>query len=114
MLVPGHMTCWSHDMLVLPFRSHDMLVGRKFYQKLRAVRDALGLKYRFEIIFDDGSQVPTISEHFSKRHSQWVSGRGGCHGNQSSGHVTSYKQLENLPCVLVLVGLNRAGLTFPR
>ena len=93
-------------------RSHDVGVARQFYHKLKAVRDGLGLKYRFEIILDDGSKRLTLSEHFTKRVTKW---RGsGYHGNQPPGHVMSYRELENLPCLVVLAGQSRAGLGFPR
>jgi len=92
------------------------------------VRDALGLSYRFEVIYDDGSSYLKISEHFSRRLAQWKSGRqlNGVHvkpggsvegGAESKGGrcmVTSYKELENLPCLVVLTGDCRAGLSFPR
>lgn len=39
-----------------------------------------------------------------------VGGDGGITG----GGLHSYKQLEHLPCVVVLAGSSRAGLSFPR
>lgn len=87
-------------------------MAKQFYHKLRAVRDALGLKYRFEMILDDGSKRLALSEHFTKRVAKW---RGsGYHGNLSPGYGMSYRDLENLPCLVVLAGQSRAGLGFPR
>ena len=89
-----------------------MGVAKQFYHKLRAVRDALGLKYRFEMILDDGSKHLALSEHFTKRVSKW---RGSSyHGDLPPGRVMSYRELENLPCLVVLAGRSRAGLGFPR
>ncbi len=105
-----------------------------------AVRDALGLSHRFEILYDDGSQYLTVANHFYRRLSHWkgkrhINGmkeeaaaaaassrtaaageRGGARGgHDSSGRhmIMSYKELENLPCLVVLAGESRAGLSFP-
>ena len=48
-------------------RSHDATVGKSFYRKLKAVRDALGLQYVFEVLFDDGTRPIELSEHFARR-----------------------------------------------
>ena len=160
------------------YRSHDVKVGKQFYQKLKALRDALGLQFRFEVIFDDGSHLLSVSEHFMKRLAKWgatptaktktaatsgagspteqlLEGReegegdrdrerdapshrrsrlqsdGSARSNRSTGSgagsssldqtvggdgggLHSYKQLEHLPCVVVLAGSLRAGLSFPR
>ena len=156
-------------------RSHDIKVGKQFYHKLKALRDALGLQFRFEVIFDDGSHLLSIGEHFMKRLTKWgatpttkakitagISGAGSpteqpwekageregdrergaprrsrirsdgsvkssrssgsgassCLGQTIGGDggtgLHSYKQLEHLPCVVVLAGSSRAGLSFPR
>lgn len=159
-------------------RSHDVKVGKQFYHKLKALRDALGLQFRFEVIFDDGSHLLNVSEHFMKRLTKWGatptatkprtttaagsgtgspteqsqeregeregdrsergaprksrirsdgsaksckssgSGAGSCLGQAFGGDggtgLHSYKQLEHLPCVVVLAGSSRAGLSFPR
>ena len=109
-------------------RSHDKVIGKEFYQNLTAVRDSLGLSYRFEILFDDGHHFPTIADHFHRRLRQWkgkhrVNGmheatagggeRGGAGRSDGRHAITSYKELENLPCLVVLAGESRAGLSFP-
>ena len=114
-------------LLLLHCRAHDKAIGKLFYQKIRQIRDALGLSYRFEVLYDDGSTFLRISEHFSRRLAQWKSGRhlngvntkprGGAGGGRKGGGgciVMSYKELENLPCLVVLAGECRAGLSFPR
>ena len=89
-----------------------------FYQKLKAVRDSLGLCHRFEILFDDGSQYLRVSNHFYQRLSQWKGKQhvnGMTVGGAKEGHlIMSYKELENLPCLVVLAGELRSGLSFPR
>ena len=85
-----------------------MSIGRQLYSKLKATRDTLGLQFRFEVIFDDGSHLLSLSEHFAKR----ISKLRGC--DMDARHVTSYRELENLPCIVVLAGSLRAGLSFPK
>lgn len=104
-----------HLPLLPSRRSHDVAIGREFYRKLRAVRDALGLRCRFEVLHDDGTHRLAVSEHFMRRIARRH--RGGCHGDASSGKpatLSSYRELEHLPCVVVLSGGLRAGLSFPR
>ena len=116
-LVSGHMT--RHCLCV--HRSHDRDIAKDFYHKLKAVRDSLGLSYRFEILYDDGTQFLTVSEHFHRRLSQWK-GKPYMSGVELDGHdgdggrrvVMSYSDLEDLPCLVVLAGEFRAGLSFPR
>ena len=40
--------------------------------------------------------------------------QNGKDGFGGSGIIHSYKELEHLPCVVVLAGSHRAGLSFPR
>ena len=94
----------GHGPMVV-LRCHDTTLARECYQKLKAVRDCLGLEYRFEMIFDDGQRKLTVSDHFRKRLSQ--------HKCQSE-HGLCYKDLHNLPCLVVLAGTGRASLSFPR
>lgn len=167
-------------------RSHDVKIGKHFYSRLKALRDALGLQFRFEVIFDDGSHLLTVGDHFMERLTKWgatctthptsttttsttstttataaadlgsasavsssspnvqqehhhqgrmhasqaaggtggsstTCGGGGLNQKGSSllgggcgGLIHSYKELEHLPCVVVLAGSLRAGLSFPR
>lgn len=94
------------------------MIGREFYRKFKMIRDSLGLCYRFEILYDDGSQFLTISDHFYRRLDKWKGSyhlNGLRHDNHGNSHViTSYKELENLPCLVILAGTCRTGLSFPR
>ena len=160
--------------------SHEVKIGKQFYSKLKAVKDALGLQFRFEVIFDDGSHLLTVADHFMERLTKWgamgtthptlttnaatstttaasgsgsesavsaanttptsqqqgvkwicMSGKcGGCSANTGGGGlkggggmlegcggdgcIQSYKELEHLPCVVILAGSLRAGLSFQR
>ena len=115
------MSCDSHVYCLHP-RIHDKPIAKEFYQKLRTVRDMLGLSYRFEMLYDDGSQYLSVSNHFYRRLSLWggkkqrVNGMTKVEAQQEGGshNVMSYKELENLPCLVVLAGEMRASLSFPR
>ena len=97
-------------------------MGWQFFSQLRAARDALGLQFRFEMIFDDGNSPLEVSRHFCHRiHGNNMSSYhgSGCHGsgcqaNQGSdvGHVT-YADLEDIPCIVMMVGEERAHVTLP-
>ncbi len=82
------------------------MIGHQFYLSLKEVRNSLGYQFRFEVLFDDGSHLLSVSDHFARRISQ-----RGCGQND---HVTSYRDLEGIPCVVVLAGEARAGLAFPK
>ena len=46
-------------MIIL--RCHDNVIGKSLYCKLRAVRDALGLQYRFEILLETTERLCLVS-----------------------------------------------------
>lgn len=93
----------GHGPMVI-LRCHDTMLARECYQKLKAVRDCLGLEYRFEMIYDDGKRQLTVSQYFRGRLSQRKS-----HGDQR----LCYRDLLNLPCLVVLAGTCRASMSFP-
>ena len=110
-------------------RSHDSHMGQQFFSKLKAARDALGLQFRFEMILDSGNESLTLSPHFLRRvrnktrekKDSGVYGNGclgdsidGCHGDDEEGSHVTYSDLENVPCVLVMVGEERAHVSLPR
>eukprot|EP00731_Ephydatia_muelleri_P031529 Em0023g36a len=93
----------GHGPMVI-LRCHDTLLALECYQKLKAVRDCLGLEYRFEMIYDDGQRMLNVSEHFRKRLS--------LRKCRNDGRLC-YKDLDNLPCFVVLAGTSRASVGFP-
>lgn len=57
-----------------------------------------------------------VADHFYRRLNQWKA-RQHVNGMTTAGEshvIMSYKELENLPCLVVLAGELRAGLSFPR
>ena len=86
-------------------------MGAQFYRNLKSARNSLGLQFRFEVLFDDGSHFITPSSHFLARTVR--KGRGCSYGNEHRDHVMSYQELEGVPCVVVLAGRERANLSFP-
>ena len=118
-------------------RSHDGHMGRQFFCQLKAARDALGLQYRFEVLLDSGREGLKLSPHFllrvakgglgNRRHPKSCYSNGclvgdglhsdddtcgnGCHSNQD--HVT-YSDLDNVPCIVVMTGVERPHVPLPR
>ena len=92
-------------MIIL--RCHDNVIGKSLYCKLRAVRDALGLQYRFEILLDNGKTLPSLSEYFARR----VKSQRSC---QETQDLCSYEELEGLPCLLIMTGKGRGRTRLPR
>ena len=94
-------------MIVL--RCHDNVIGKLLYRKLRAVRDTLGLQYRFEILLDNGKTLPTLSEYFARR----IKSQCSCPQTQDLC-IASYEELEGLPCLLIMIGRERSRTRLPR
>ena len=100
-------------------------MGRQFYTQLKAARDVLGLQFRFEVLLDSGREGLNLSPHFLRRVAKTQTSKesgcysNGCHGDGDRGdgcrgdHVT-YSDLENVPCVVVMTGEERAHTCLPR
>ena len=90
-------------------RCHDVAIGKAFYWKIKAVRDALGLQYRFEVLLDNGKSLPCLSEYFAKRVKSQHIGR-----ESNDMCVSNYEELEDIPCIVVMVGRRRSRPHLPR
>ena len=84
-------------------RCHNKAIGTDIYNKLKGVRNTLGLQYRFEIILDHGDDKIVVSDYFQKRLNCW--------GVSSS---ISYLDLQYLPCLLIMTGRVRPSVRLPR
>ena len=89
----------GHGFMIL-VRCHDDNVAKDFYTKLKAVRNVLGLQYRFEICFDNGRNQLVLSEHFSRR----VHRTNSSSVSNVDQYGLSYEELCDLPCLIVLSG----------
>jgi hypothetical protein len=101
------------SMVIL--RCPDFALAQVFYKKLLEVRDGCGLKYRFELILDTSTQDITLSSHFLARLRVWRFGASRLESTPAQNWVPSdYRDLDGLPCLVVLAGKCRGGLQFPQ
>ena len=100
-------------------------MGQQFFSKLKAARDSAGLQFRFEMILDAGREGLKLSPHFFRRAAKESINKGcadsscyGNNGNCSRGNDTqsdvTYLDLENVPCVVVMIGEERPHISLPR
>lgn len=104
--------------LMVLLRCPDEAVGQDLYQQLKAVRDVVGLQYRFEVIYNNTTTELELDKHFLRRLQQWkygsVSSEQSQQLNDTQWLPNCFKDLENLPCLVILAGVCRSGLSFPR
>ena len=106
-LVQGPKTSGRGLGSMVIIRCHDKVIGTDIFSKLKLVRNALGLQYRFEVLLDHGDGKLNISDYFQKRLKVW--------GVAMEGVANpSYKELENLPCLVVMTGRGRPNVRLPR
>ena len=117
-LINAPLTNHKGQGLMVLLRCPDETVGQDLYQQLKAVRDMAGLQYRFEIIYNNTTSELELDHHFMRRLLQW---KYGCVSSEQSQQPTDnqwqpncFKDLENLPCLVILAGVCRSGLSFPR
>lgn len=77
-------------------------------ERLQEVRDKLGLQYRFEVLLGNPASELCVAKHFVTR----LKVLRGC--DQEDWVPRTYKDLEDLPCILFLTGKDPVGETFPR
>ena len=89
--------------------------GLKITEKIRAARDALGLQGRFAVIVDleeaKSSLLGTMEDHNSEMLDLMK------RRNRSSGKdvvLSTYEDLEGLPCILILCDKGKMGDSFPK
>ena len=117
-LINAPLTNHKGQGLMVLLRCPDEVVGEDLYQQLKVVRDTVGLQYRFEIIYNNTTSDMQLDSHFMRRLLQW---KYGCVSLDQTQQATDnqwqpncFKDLENLPCLVILAGVCRSGLSFPR
>lgn len=98
----------GHGIMVI-VRYHCRNIAKDFYSKLKAVRNILGLQYRFEICFDNGHSQLMLSDHFLRR----VNMNNNV-SNMNNNFGLSYENLYNLPCLIVLSGKLLPSVRMPK
>ncbi|KAJ8408182.1 hypothetical protein AAFF_G00264100 [Aldrovandia affinis] len=77
-------------------------------ERLEEVRDRLGLRFRFAVLLGSPASELGLQPHFVARLKAWR----GCDSEDWVPHT--YKDLEGLPCIVILNGKDPLGETFPR
>ncbi|XP_063779642.1 GREB1-like protein [Pseudophryne corroboree] len=103
---PGKDKSGRGHMLIIRVPSVQLAMLAK--ERLQEVRDKLGLQYRFEVLLGNPALELCVAKHFVTRLKVWR----GC--EQEDWVPRTFKDLEGLPCILVLTGKDPHGETFPR
>lgn len=117
-LINAPLTNHKGQGLMVLLRCPDEAVGQDLYRQLKAVRGMVGLQYRFEIIYNNTTSNLELDAHFMRRLQQWkygcVSSDQAQLPSDNQWQPNCFKDLENLPCLVILAGVCRSGLSFPR
>ncbi|KAM5157430.1 GREB1-like protein [Mantella aurantiaca] len=103
---PGKDKSGQGHMLIIRVPSVQLAMLAK--ERLLEVRDKLGLQYRFEVLLGNPASELSVAKHFINRLKIW----SGC--EQEEWVPRTFKDLEGLPCIVVLTGKDPLGETFPR
>ncbi|XP_018427188.1 PREDICTED: GREB1-like protein [Nanorana parkeri] len=103
---PGKDKSGQGHMLIIRVPSVQLAMLAK--ERLQEVRDKLGLQYRFEVLLGNPASELSVAKHFVTRLKIW----SGC--EQEDWVPRTFKDLEGLPCIVVLTGKDPLGETFPR
>ncbi|XP_062337035.1 GREB1-like protein [Osmerus eperlanus] len=77
-------------------------------ERLEDVRNKLGLQFCFAVLLGSPASELSLPQHFANRIRAWR----GCESEDWVPHT--YKDLEGLPCIVILTGKDPLGETFPR
>ncbi|CAH2246097.1 Hypothetical predicted protein [Pelobates cultripes] len=97
----------GHGIMVL-LRIPFIPLATLAYERLCHVRERLGLQCRFEIILGTSSSAITIGKHFVDQLKVWQKIEDG------DWQPNTYLELEGLPCILILSGMDPLGESLPR
>lgn len=102
--------------IAVGIRQPHLRLARFLQKKLTNARDMLGLKFRFEIILDDGTGDLAIGQHYLERLRRWRFDFDSASERDQAlnWNPKSYADLEGLPCILIIAGESRLGNTLPR
>ncbi|XP_033120964.1 GREB1-like protein [Anneissia japonica] len=102
---PMSSTCGLGPSIILRVQSPQLAILA--HDKLRTVRDKMGLQFRLDILLCSGDQEVILDNYFLK-HLQAVRGGG------SSWKPQTYSDLDGLPCIMVVSGKHTSGEKYPR
>ncbi len=95
----------GHGSMII-IRCHNKSIGTDLFNKIKVIRNILGLQYRFEVLLDHGDSKMVVSEYFQKRLKL-------CNVVKSTNSL-SYLDLNNLPCLVIMTGRVRPSIRLPK
>nr|XP_023690068.1 protein GREB1 isoform X3 [Paramormyrops kingsleyae] len=107
-LLRSSRSCPAHHGPMVLLRIPSLPLASLAFQRLRQVRDGLGLQDRFEIILGNPGAPLSIGKKFLDQLKMWLN-------IQDSDWVPrTYLELEALPCILIFTGMDPQGESLPR
>nr|XP_036882464.1 protein GREB1 isoform X3 [Manis javanica] len=97
----------GHGLMVL-LRVPCSPLAAVAYERLAHVRARLALEERFEIILGSASSGITVGKHFVRQLKLWQK------IEDAEWRPRTYLELEGLPCILILSGMDLHGESLPR
>ncbi|XP_037668597.1 protein GREB1 [Choloepus didactylus] len=103
---PGRCAC-GHGVMVL-LRVPCAPLAAAAHERLSRVRERLALEQRFEIILADPGSGLSVGKHFVKQLKMWQK------IDDAEWRPQTFLELEGLPCILILSGMDPHGESLPR
>uniref|UniRef100_A0A8C9SW27 Growth regulating estrogen receptor binding 1 n=1 Tax=Scleropages formosus TaxID=113540 RepID=A0A8C9SW27_SCLFO len=100
--------CSGHHGHMVLLRVPSLSLASLAHQRLRRVRDSLGLQDRFEIVLGSPGSGLSVSRHFLEQLKTWLNIQ------DSNWTPRTYLELEALPCILIFSGMDPLGESLPR
>ncbi|XP_069584206.1 protein GREB1 [Ranitomeya imitator] len=97
----------GHGLMVL-MRIPCIQLATLAYERLRHVRERLGLQNRFEVILGTANSAITVGKHFVDQLKVWQN------NEEEDWQPRTYLALEGLPCILISSGTEPLGESLPR
>ncbi|TRY59661.1 hypothetical protein DNTS_027402 [Danionella cerebrum] len=100
--------CPSRHGHMLLLRIPSPALAAFAYQRLCHVRNTLGLHTQFEVILGDPCSALAVGKHFQEQLKAWLKIL------DPDWAPRTYLELEALPCILILTGIDPLGESLPR
>ncbi|XP_066537483.1 protein GREB1 [Hoplias malabaricus] len=99
--------CPTHGHMIL-LRIPIPSLASLAHQRLRRIRNQLGLHHCFDIVLADPASGITVGTHFLKQLRAWLNIQ------DPDWTPQTYLELEALPCILIFTGFDPMGESLPR
>uniref|UniRef100_A0AAY4ACH7 Protein GREB1 n=1 Tax=Denticeps clupeoides TaxID=299321 RepID=A0AAY4ACH7_9TELE len=107
-LLSSAQRCPSHHGHMILLRIPSPVLASVAHQRLRHVRDRLGLSNQFEVIMGNPGSALSLGKHFLEQLKVWMKVQ------DPDWAPSTYLELEAMPCILILTGMEPLGESLPR